>query len=87
MRVTTGRDLVMGDAAVPAGTYTLWTLLDRTGWRLIVNEQTLRADGPGEMWRGRAGTAAMETGRAHGPRRATRIGGQSRHGVRPPPSA
>ena len=50
-RLTTDRDLVIGDAVVPAGTYTLWTLLDRAGWRLIVNRQTLRADGSGRpLW-------------------------------------
>jgi hypothetical protein len=50
-RLTTDRDLVIGDAAVPAGTYTLWTLLDRAGWQLIVNKQTLRADGTGRpLW-------------------------------------
>ncbi len=36
----TGRDLVIGGAAVPAGTYTLWTIPDATGWKLIINRET-----------------------------------------------
>jgi hypothetical protein len=33
-------DVVVGGADVPAGTYTLWTLPSRGGWKLIVNRQT-----------------------------------------------
>jgi hypothetical protein len=33
-------DLTIGGAEVPAGTYTLWTLPARDGWKLIVNRQT-----------------------------------------------
>jgi hypothetical protein len=36
----TDRDLLLGDAVVPAGTYTLFTLPSRAGWTLIVNRQT-----------------------------------------------
>ncbi|HEX9611458.1 MAG TPA: DUF2911 domain-containing protein [Gemmatimonadales bacterium] len=32
-------DLVIGGTAVPAGTYTLWTLPTPAGWKLIVNKQ------------------------------------------------
>jgi hypothetical protein len=50
-RFTTDRDLLIGDATVPAGTYTLWTHLDRAGWKLIVNKQILRPDGSGRpLW-------------------------------------
>jgi hypothetical protein len=38
-RLTTDRDLQIGDAHVPAGTYSLWTLPQRSGWTLIVNRQ------------------------------------------------
>lgn len=37
---TTTRDLMIGSAHVPAGSYTLWTLPSRTGWKLIINRQT-----------------------------------------------
>ena len=38
---TTSKDLAFGSATVPAGTYTLYTLLDKAGkWMLIVNKQT-----------------------------------------------
>ncbi|MDB4950945.1 MAG: hypothetical protein JWM27_3594 [Gemmatimonadetes bacterium] len=37
---TTDRDLTIGGAAVPAGSYTLWTLPTAEGWKLIVNKQT-----------------------------------------------
>ncbi len=37
---TSDRDLEIGGAAVPAGTYTLYTLPSRSGWKLIVNRQT-----------------------------------------------
>ncbi len=38
---TTSKALKFGSATVPAGTYTLWTLLDEGGkWQLIVNKQT-----------------------------------------------
>jgi len=33
-------DLRIGGSDVPAGTYTLWTLPSRGGWKLIVNRQT-----------------------------------------------
>jgi DUF2911 family protein len=36
----TSADLTVGGAAVPAGTYTLWTLPSRSGWKLIINKQT-----------------------------------------------
>jgi hypothetical protein len=34
---------------VPAGNYTLWTQLDRGGWKLIVNKQLLRPDNSGRL--------------------------------------
>ncbi len=38
---TTTKDLVFGQAVVPAGSYTLWVKLEQTGkWVLIVNSQT-----------------------------------------------
>jgi hypothetical protein len=38
---TTSKPLKFGSATVPAGTYTLYTLLDEGGkWQLIVNKQT-----------------------------------------------
>lgn len=36
----TDKDLVIGGAAVPAGTYTLWTVPKPEGWTLIINKQT-----------------------------------------------
>lgn len=36
----TEHDLAFGSLAVPAGTYTLWTLPTRSGWQLVVNRQT-----------------------------------------------
>ncbi len=36
----TDRDLVIGGARVPAGTYTLWTVPGPTEWTLILNRQT-----------------------------------------------
>lgn len=36
----TDKDLVIGGAAVPAGTYTLWTIPRPEGWTLIINKQT-----------------------------------------------
>jgi hypothetical protein len=36
----TDRDLAIGDATVPAGTYTLFTLPSAAGWMLIINRQT-----------------------------------------------
>ena len=33
-------DLVIGGATIPAGTYTLWTIPSRSGWKLIINKQT-----------------------------------------------
>jgi hypothetical protein len=38
-RLTTDRDLLIGDTRVPAGSYSLWTLPQRSGWTLIVNRQ------------------------------------------------
>jgi hypothetical protein len=48
-RFSTDRDLTIGGATVPAGTYTLWTQLDRSGWKLIVNKQLLRPDNSGRL--------------------------------------
>jgi hypothetical protein len=36
----TDRDVTVGTARVPRGTYTLWTIPARDGWTLIVNRQT-----------------------------------------------
>ena len=36
----TDKDLVIGGAAVPKGTYTLWTIPRPEGWTLIINKQT-----------------------------------------------
>lgn len=36
--LTTGVDLVIGGASVPAGTYVLYTLPGRAGWKLIVQK-------------------------------------------------
>lgn len=36
----TDRDLMIGNVRVPRGTYTLWTVPDRTAWTLIVNRST-----------------------------------------------
>lgn len=36
----TDRELELGGSRVPAGTYTLWTIPDSSGWTLIVNAQT-----------------------------------------------
>lgn len=36
----TDKDLVIGGAAVPTGTYTLWTIPKPEGWTLIINTQT-----------------------------------------------
>lgn len=48
-RLSTDRDLTIGGATVPAGTYTIWTQLDRRGWQLIVNKQLLRPDNSGRL--------------------------------------
>ena len=48
-RFSTDRDLTIGGAVVPAGNYTLWTQLDRGGWKLIVNKQLLRPDNSGRL--------------------------------------
>jgi hypothetical protein len=37
---TTPVDLTIGDAKVPAGTYTLYSLPSENGWKLIINKQT-----------------------------------------------
>lgn len=37
---TTDQDLRAGDATIPAGTYTLYTIPTPSGWTLIVNRQT-----------------------------------------------
>ena len=36
----TDKDIVIGGAPVPAGTYTLWTIPRPEGWTLIINKQT-----------------------------------------------
>lgn len=36
----TDTDLIIGDARVPAGSYTLWSIPARSGWTLIINKQT-----------------------------------------------
>lgn len=36
--LTTEADLMIGDLAVPAGSYSLFTLPGETGWKLIVNK-------------------------------------------------
>ncbi len=38
--LTTDADLRVGDKIIPAGAYTLWTLTDPAGFKLIVNRQT-----------------------------------------------
>jgi hypothetical protein len=38
--LTTEADLVIGGVAVPAGTYTLFTVPSQSGWKLIVNKRT-----------------------------------------------
>ena len=38
--LTTDVDLVIGGARVPKGSYTLYTLPSRAGWKLIINRQT-----------------------------------------------
>lgn len=40
-RFSTSADLVIGGQTIPKGAYTLWTLPSRSGWKLIVNKQTL----------------------------------------------
>ncbi len=37
---TTDRNLTIGGTAVPAGSYTLWSLPSPSGWQLIINKQT-----------------------------------------------
>lgn len=39
-QIRTDRTLMFGSFAVPAGTYTLWTLPAQAGWQLIFNRQT-----------------------------------------------
>lgn len=39
-RFTTSADLMVGGQAIPAGTYTLWTIPTAAGWKLIFNKQT-----------------------------------------------
>jgi hypothetical protein len=36
----TAGNLMVGDLNVPAGKYSLWVLLDKGGWKLIVNKQS-----------------------------------------------
>ena len=43
--LTTGTDLVIGGKPVPKGTYVLWTLPSRAGWKLIVQ----KSDAPATM--------------------------------------
>jgi len=38
--LTTGVDLVLGGAAIPAGTYVLYTLPSKASWKLIVQRST-----------------------------------------------
>jgi hypothetical protein len=38
-QLITDRDLVIGNATVPAGTYTLWTIPAPSGWKLVINRQ------------------------------------------------
>src|SRR5690242_236592 len=40
-RFSTSADLLIGGQTIPKGAYTLWTLPSRSGWKLIVNKQTL----------------------------------------------
>jgi hypothetical protein len=44
--LTTDRDLVIGGTAVPAGSYTLFTLPTRSHTRLIINRETMRDGEP-----------------------------------------
>ncbi len=37
---TTDRNLTVGGVAVPAGSYTLWSIPGRSGWQLVINKQT-----------------------------------------------
>lgn len=37
---TTDRALTIGGVSVPAGSYTLWSIPGRDGWRLVINKQT-----------------------------------------------
>jgi hypothetical protein len=39
-QLNTSADLMIGNATVPAGKYTLWTLPTASGWKLIINKQT-----------------------------------------------
>jgi hypothetical protein len=39
-QLRTDVELVVGDAAVPAGAYTLWTAVTPNGYRLVINRQT-----------------------------------------------
>ncbi len=39
-RFTTSADLTVGGQTIPAGTYTLWTVPQASGWQLILNKQT-----------------------------------------------
>jgi hypothetical protein len=38
--LVTDADLTIGDVAVPKGSYTLYTLPSRNGWKLIINKNT-----------------------------------------------
>ena len=38
--LTTDVDLVIGDARVPKGSYSLYSLLTRSGWTLVINRNT-----------------------------------------------
>ena len=50
-RLSTDRDLMIGDATVPVGNYTLFAQLDRGGWKLIVNKMLVRPDNSGRpLW-------------------------------------
>jgi hypothetical protein len=39
-QIRTDRDLAFGSTVIPAGTYTLWTVAGRGGWKLVFNRQT-----------------------------------------------
>ena len=44
--LTTDRDLVIGGTAIPAGSYTLFTIPTRSGTTLIINRETMRNGEP-----------------------------------------
>jgi hypothetical protein len=46
--LTTGVDLLIGGQALPKGTYVLWTLPSRTGWKLIVQRPAAPGTAPAD---------------------------------------